>query len=203
MLRFIDISNHQGREGINLPSILPNVNAVICKATEGIGFVDAYCDRFIQQIKAADKPWGFYHFANLNDPLGEAEFFMEHCWNYFGEGIPVLDWEGVTKNGKTTWQTVDWVNRFVRHVHERTGIWPWIYANPWLFNQGGVEKNCGRWAAQYPNIVRPSINHDPGKPPSVDGLLCAWQFASDGVVGGYSGNLDVDIFYGNREAWNK
>ena len=92
---------------------------------------------------------------------------------------------------------------FVRHVHERTGIWPWIYANPWLFNQGGVEKNCGRWAAQYPNIVRPSINHDPGKPPSVDGLLCAWQFASDGVVGGYSGNLDVDIFYGNREAWNK
>lgn len=39
MTNFIDISNHQGRDGLNLSSVLPSVGAVVCKATEGIGFV--------------------------------------------------------------------------------------------------------------------------------------------------------------------
>lgn len=33
MLDFIDISNWQG--GIGLPALLPNVDGVVCKATEG------------------------------------------------------------------------------------------------------------------------------------------------------------------------
>lgn len=191
-MRGIDISNWQ--EGLDLGKVLPNVGFVVCKATEGVSFVDSTCDGFVQQCMAAGKPWGFYHFAGTDSPEVEASYFAEHCWNYFGVGIPVLDWEGD--------QSVDWVNRFVRKVHDMTQVWPVIYGNPWRFNQGGVEPNCGRWVASYPDWYRPSLNIELPEHPETDGLVCAWQFASDGMVpGAESWNLDVDVFYGDEANW--
>lgn len=199
MLRGIDISNHQGKAGLSsLAPLLPNVDFVICKATGGTSFVDAWCDIYVQQCIAAGKPWGFYHFAHDDgkgaSALEEADYFMANCKNYFQDGIPVLDWERDTVS-------VSWVNAFVRRVHDATGVWPWIYANPWRFNQGGVEKNCGRWIADYPNITRPAIDWELPSVPDTDGAVCCWQFASDGRVKGWSGNLCVDAFFGNAEAW--
>ena len=191
MLRGIDISNWQA--GLDADAVFPNVDFVICKATEGIGFVDGYCDSWVQWCRRNGKPWGFYHFANVDSPAMEATHFINNTSNYFGEGIPVLDWEGG--------QSVEWVNEFVNIVHDQTGIWPWIYANPWRFNQGGVESNCGRWIASYPAVTNPSLDYDPGDVPQTDGLVVCWQYASDGMVSGYSGNLDVNHFFGDAKAW--
>lgn len=191
MLRGIDISNWQA--GLDADSVFPNVDFVICKATEGIAFVDGYCDSWVQWCRAHGKPWGFYHFANVNSPAMEATHFINNTSNYFGEGVPVLDWEGD--------QSVDWVNEFVKIVHDQTGIWPWIYANPWRFNQGGVEQNCMRWIASYPDVLRPGLDYDPGEPPETDGLVGCWQYASDGQVPAYPGNLDVNHFFGSVGAW--
>ena len=91
MVRFIDISNNQGGS-INLPPLLPNVDAVVCKATQGNWFVDQFCDGWIQQCIVAEKPWGFYHFAGDGDATNEADFFIDNCWNYYRNGIPVHDW---------------------------------------------------------------------------------------------------------------
>ena len=170
MLRGIDISNWQA--GLDADAVFPNVDFVICKATEGVGFVDGYCDSWVQWCRRNGKPWGFYHFANSNDPMKEAVHFIDNTSNYFGEGVPALDWEGG--------QSVEWVNEFVNIVHDRTGIWPWIYANPWRFNQGGVEPNCMRWIASYPDVLRPGLDFDPGEPPETDvnrffGSVGAWQ----------------------------
>ena len=192
MLRGIDISNWQA--GLDADSVFPNVDFVICKATEGIAFVDGYCDSWVQWCRRNGKPWGFYHFANGNAPAMEATHFINNVSNYFGEGVPVLDWEGG--------QSVEWVNEFVRVVHDQTGIWPWIYANPWRFNQGGVEQNCMRWIASYPDVLNPGLDFDPGEPPETDGLVGCWQYASDGRVPGYAGNLDVNIFFGSVGAWS-
>lgn len=190
MLNFVDISNWQ--EGLDVNAI--PVDAVICKATEGTYYVDRTCDGFIQAARGRNIPYGFYHFAAEGDPVVEADYFIEHTLGYFGEGIPVLDWE--------TTQSVDWVNRFVRRIHDRTGVWPWIYANPWRFNQGGVEQNCARWVAAYPShLLYPDFNADEGDPPETDGNVVAFQFASDGRISGYSGNLDMNRFYGTREQW--
>lgn len=191
MLRGIDISSHQG--DIDLSPL--GIDFVIIKATEGTGYVNPYCDPKVQQAKNLGLCWGFYHFAGVNGAVEEATYFINNCTDYFSQGIPVLDWEGK--------QSVDWVNAFVRTVHDQTGIWPWIYANPWRFNQGGVEPNCARWVAQYPNVIRPSLDYDPGEPPAADGLVACWQYASDGNVSGYNGNLDVNHFFGNRDAWKK
>lgn len=190
MLNFIDISSHQGN--IDL-SKLQGLDAVIVKATEGTNYVNPYCDPKIQQAISLGKPFGFYHYGRNNDPIAECDFFIKNTQGYDKKGIPVLDWEED--------QSVDWVNRWVRHYHERTGVWPWIYANPWRFNKGGVEQNCGRWVASYPNVSRPGFGFDPGDIPRTDGLVCAWQYASDGNVPGYSGNLDINHFYGDAAAW--
>lgn len=197
MIKFIDISNHHGRAGLtDLSPLLPQVDGIIAKATEGETFVDKYCDRYIQQLIKANKPWGFYHFAKSGSPAQEAYWFYKNCSNYFGNGIPILDWEGE--------QDVEWVNAFVRQIKETTGIWPWIYANPWRFNQGGVEPNCMRWIAAYPNVKHPTFNQaQTWKPPKTDGVVGAWQFCSDGRLNGWNGNLDCNLFYGDATAWRK
>lgn len=206
MISFIDISNHQGRDGISLSSLLPHVGAVVCKATEGTGFVDRYCDGFVQTCRRAGKPWGFYHFNGLDDAKREASYFLNNTINYFGEGIPILDWEYIVlDDGDTYLQPVSWVNEFVRVIHDQTGVWPWIYSNAWCFNQGGVEPNCGRWVAGYPLTTNRDpeygLTHD--CPYRLDsGLMCAWQFTSTGRITGYSGNLDCNVFYGDTSAWS-
>lgn len=191
MIRFIDISNWQG--GIDLPALLPNVDGVVCKATEGATFVDPYCDGWVQQCINAGKPWGFYHFAGSNSASEEATFFVRNCQGYFRNGIPILDWEGS--------QNVGWVNDFVHRVHELTGVWPWIYANPWRFNKG-VESNCARWVAEYPAVTSPSFEQaESWECPEAEGNVVAWQFCSDGRMSGYNGNLDLSLFYGTENQW--
>lgn len=36
MIHFIDVSNHQGRAGMDLSKVLPSVGGVVHKATEGM-----------------------------------------------------------------------------------------------------------------------------------------------------------------------
>lgn len=191
MLKVLDISNWQ--KGIDV-NVLSGVDAIICKATEDIDYVDPYCDGFYQAAKNRGLLRGFYHFAGNSDPIAEADFFIAHTENYFNDGIAVLDWEGN--------QSVEWVNKFVNRVHDRMGVWPVIYANPWRFNQGGVEANCGRWVASYPEVTSPTFEQASNWDyPSVDGTVVGWQFCSDGHVSGYAGNLDCSVFYIDANGW--
>ena len=196
MLRFVDVSNWQ--RGMGLAAVVRNggLAGAIVKATEGVGYVDPACDGFVRQLREAGALFGYYHFARSNDASAEAEFFRANTVGYEGGGIPVLDWE----DG----QSVAWVNRFVERYHELTGVWPWVYANPWRFRQGEVNPNCGRWVAGYPRAGITDIDYgmETALPSSYDvGLVCAWQFSSSVRIAGYGGNLDGDVFYGDEGAW--
>ena len=193
MIHFIDISNWQS--SLNLSYLVGQIGGVALKATEGLSFVDPYCDGWFQQAKHYGLLRAFYHFAgNSTSPDDEARYFYENTKNYFGDAVPVLDWEGN--------QNVEWVNRWVRWIHEESGVWTWIYANPWRFNQGGVETNCMRWVASYPSVVSPSFAQaETWDCPIADGLVGAWQFCSDGRLQGYDGNLDCNLFYGDAKQW--
>lgn len=194
MLNFIDISSYQA--DLNLVAVSSSIQGVIIKATQGTTYVNPYCDRHYQQAKSANLLRGFYHYAGIDKPEAEAEYFWNNCRNYFRDGIPVLDWEGA--------QSVDWVNRFVRYLKDISGIWCWIYANPWRFNQGGVEKNCARWIADYPAVSHPTFAQAANlNCPDADGNVVAWQFCSDGRLNGYSWNLDCSIYYGDEKSWLK
>lgn len=189
-MRGIDVGG-SANKGFSVKPVLGEIDFCIVKATEGKTFVNDWCDRVVQECRAAKLPWGFYHYARNNDPIAEADFFVSSCWNYFGEGIPVLDWEED--------QSVSWVNKFLQRVYDKTRVWCWVYGNAWRFDQGKVLGECDRWVARYPKKIT-SLDADLSKwTNKVDGLLCCWQFSESIKLNGFT--VDGDIFYGNAKQW--
>lgn len=192
MLKGIDVSNWQAY--ISLYGM--DVDFVICKATEGTYFVDGMCDKVVQQAIAQGICWGFYHFAAEADPQAEARFFVENCKNYFGHGIPVLDYEN--SNGP------EWCAEWLNTVHELTGVWPIIYMSASKIGEfygSWVPDYCGLWVAGYPEPVTSwsdsNIPYDLGP----WGFAALWQFTSSLRLDGYAGNLDGDYAYMDAEGW--
>ena len=198
MLNGVDISSYQA--GIN--SFGSDVDFVICKATEGIGYVDKYCDALYQRAKRDGKLLGVYHFARPgymgNTAEGEAEWFVKNIKGYINEAILILDWESENKND------VDYAKRFLDKVYELTGVRPLFYSYTSIINQYDwkpiADANYGLWVAQYG-----IDNGQPQQQPIVNNwkFYAMWQYTSKGRISGYGLNIDKDIFYGDRETWLK
>lgn len=197
IMRGIDISNHQA--GLQL-SKMP-IDFCIMKATEGINFVDSFCDGWVEQAKKLSMPWGFYHFARENDPVKEAEFFVKHCKGYFGHGIPVLDYE--VENA----DNVKWCEKFIQRVYSLTGVWCIIYLSAYRVKQyenSWIPDKCGLWVAGYPASYAywPTSSEIPYN--IVPWKFAAiWQFSSQVILHGYVGKLDGDFAYMDAKAWAK
>ena len=202
----IDISNHQGK--MDLAAVLKQTatDFVICKATEGTGFIDKYCDKFMVIAQNAKKQIGFYHFARpeYNAARAEADFFVRQTKGYFNKGIPVLDWESAGKSN------VKWAKEWLDRVYSVTGVKPVIYMSESVVNaynwKAVAEAGYGLWVARYRdyNIDRNYDMSTCGKKPVVKwwSFYMMWQWTSVGRLNGYSGNLDCDVFYGDKAAWD-
>lgn len=196
-MRGIDISNWQA--GIT-PSNL-DIEFCICKATEGLGYVDPHCDEFVSDCRNNGILWGFYHFARENEPEDEARFFYDQCTGYIGHGIPVLDYE--TSN----YDNREWCERFMAEFHGLSGVWPLLYVsasrcgeyeNSWIPNE------CGLWVAGYPWDMD-SYDQAGNMPYNIYPwpFAAIWQFTSGLYLPGYDDRLDGDIAYMNADAWMK
>lgn len=193
VMRGFDISNYQA----GLDIISANPDFVIVKATEGIGFTDPTCDKFVQKCLSNDIPFGFYHFARSNNACEEANYFYQETQNYVNLGIPILDFEVLNSN--------EWLETWCKTYYELSNVYPWIYMNSDYINNRGygtewLKKNCGLWLAGYPTTYTtypdnstPPYNHE-------EWLLAAWQFTSNLAINGFS--IDGDFFYGDINAWN-
>lgn len=174
---------------------------IIVKATEGLGYVDPTCDIKYQMNKKAGKLRAFYHFARPdlgNSAQAEAKFFVDNCKNYFGDAIPVLDWERSVSN-------VGWAKAFLDEVFRLTGVRPWIYMSASVVNGydwSSVASDYGLWIAGYPakynvkNPPKPTAKELPYK-------IGKWKFAVAWQYSSSAGTLDRNIFYGDATAWNK
>lgn len=201
-LKGIDISKWQ--TGIDLSKI--DCDFVIVKATEGIGYVDRKCDSFYQQAKRLGKKLGFYHFARpRNDAVREAQYFYNNTKNYFGEAIPILDWEAENKSD------VAWAKRWLDEVYILSGVKPVIYMSESVANaynwSSVANADYGLWVAKYRDN-NPDYNYNmanAGSHPNVKWwkFYCMWQWTSTGRLNGYSGNLDCNVFYGDGTTWDK
>lgn len=197
-LNGIDISNYQ--RGLDLARV--PCDFVICKATEGTNIVHDTCDPWIQQAKKLGKKWGFYHFAAGGDALAEADFFVKNCLNYFGEGIPVLDYEMYGRKGTA------WVKKFLDRVYEKTKVRCMVYTSRSVLTEedwSAIAPHHALWVAQYANNKATGYQSDPWFPSGSIGAFKAvtmHQYSSAGRLDGYSGNLDLDIAYLTREGWN-
>lgn len=202
-LKGIDISNHQ--RGLDLSKI--DCDFVIIKATEGKSYVDPSCDTFFQKALSLGKKLGIYHFANNSDNTAkqEADWFIKNTQGYIGKAIPILDWEdNITDN-------VPWALEWLQRVEEAYGCKPMIYMSESVANRHDwspvVAGNYGLWVAKYRDNL-PDYNYDmskAGNMPSIKywSTMALWQWTSTGRLNGWSGNLDLDVFYGDATAWDK
>lgn len=198
----IDVSSWQS--GIEVGNI-PNVDFVIAKATEGTSYVNPDCDRVYQDAVDAGYEAGVYHFASGGDALAEASYFVDNISGYIGEAILVLDYEGSAVN-----QGVGWAKDWLDAVYNMTGVKPIIYMSnsvihryDWssVSNAGYALWNAGYYAGYT------QINGFVSNPPLYGGLgefadsTPLYQYTSSGRLPGWSGNLDLNIFYGNPADW--
>lgn len=189
----IDISGWQ--EDLDLAQV--PCDFVIIKATQGVGYVSGACDPHVQQAIALGKPFGFYHYVNGAGAVAEADFFVDNCANYFGVGIPCIDWESMQN---AAWGNTDYLRELVQRVIDRTGVKPLIYASASAFPWDVAKAlDCGAWVAQYANNDSTGYQDSPWNEGAYD---CAIrQYSSHGRLDGYSGNLDLDKAYMDADGW--
>lgn len=199
MLKGIDISGWQA--GI-LPGRLP-INFAIVKATEGTGYVSNNFRKQADSTLAGNKLLGLYHFARNGNAISEADYFINAVKSYLKKAILVLDWEAGNLDN------IAWVKAWCDRVTARTGIKPIVYSSASVFrsyNWSPIAKDYGVWVAGYPS-AQPETLRFPSIPAAYQpgsGLnIVMWQYSSNGRVPGYSGPLDLDVWYGDKTTWHK
>lgn len=197
MLKIVDVSSWQNTDSYNLGEF----DGLIAKATEGCGYVDPMCDVHYQNAKNNGKLLGVYHFARPdlgNSGEAEADWFVNNIQGYINHAILVLDYEVAPYSD-------DWAYSFMKRVHDRTGVWPLLYASASKineFNWSKTAQNCGLWIAGYPNAYNvpnppvPSVNDMPY------GIGC-WPFWAIWQYSSSAGTLDRNIANMDAAAWQK
>jgi len=192
----IDIASYQA--GINL-NVVP-CDFVIVKATEGTGYVNPDCDRAYQQAKNAGKCLGVYHYANGGSVTAEADYFLKNIKGYTGEAILCLDWEGVN-NPRFRNNDFPWVKQWLDYVYSKTGVKPLLYTSQAEMSRFSGIGDYGMWIAQYADMNPTGYQETPWNEGTYN---CAIrQYSSNGMLNGWGSGLDLDKFYGDRNAWNK
>lgn len=196
MLKGVDLSHWK-----NNFDAFNSVDFAIIKATEGVGYKDPAFDTLYQRAKNSGKLLGVFHFARPdlnNSAVAEADWFVKVIRPYVREAILVLDWE------RGDLGNVEWVKTFLDRVQEKTGIKALLYASRSpinSFNWSSVANaDYGLWVADYG-----ANTGEAGRKPEVKwwSFYALWQYTSKGRVAGYNADVDLNIFYGDAEAWRK
>lgn len=192
MLRVVDEASWQ--EGID--NTILDCDAVIVKATQGTGYINPICDSLYQAAKSAGKLLGVYHYASGGNATAEADFFLDNIQGYIGEAMLVLDWES---GENAQWGNPNWCKEFCDRVSARTGINPVVYVQNSAVDQVANLTNNGLWIAQYADNNPMGWVDSPWNTITVNHIM--HQYTSTGRINGWSGNLDLSLFYGDTNAW--
>lgn len=193
----IDVSSWQ--TGIDVSKV--PADFVIAKATEGTNYVNPDCDRVVQQCIKLGKCWGTYHYVNGSGAVAEADYYVNNVKGYVGRGILCIDWES---GSNRAWGNYAYLETLVSRVIERTGIKPLIYVQASAYAPTAAvaqRHDCGLWIAQYADMNATGYQDTPW---NEGAYSCAIrQYSSAGRLTGWNGNLDLDKFYGDANAWRK
>jgi len=189
-LQGFDIANVNG-SGIITRALAGDFT--ICKASEGLGFVDGMHDGFVSQLRAAGKLVGHYHYAHIgNDPVAEARAFLSAAKAKPGD-VMVLDFEPYGQVGADSIYA-RWILAFCRYVNGQTGARCWLYANDDMANRAiaaGAQADCDAMRRELP-LWKAAYASTAG---GLHGwsALTAWQYSDQGI--------DQDTFYGDASTW--
>ena len=203
-MRGVDVSNWQ----CTIDTYALDADFVVSGATWGIGGFNNTClTNGVNQAtnyqlgRAADsgKSIGVYHYAMGHNAVAEADFFVDNVRGYVGDAVLVLDWES---QDNPQFGNGSWVETWVRHVHDRTRVWPIVYVQASALGQltSFVREHCGVWVAQYASMAVTGYQDTPWLYGAYGEAMR--QYTSNGYVSGYAGRLDLNYFRGERWQWD-
>ncbi|MDO7795596.1 GH25 family lysozyme [Lactiplantibacillus plantarum] len=207
-LNGIDVASYQA--GMNVGEVAGDF--VLVKATEGIDYTNPEFNGHAKQTLSAGKKLGVYHFIrNDSDIKKQANYFLTAVKPYIGRAMLVLDFEDEPSAGSyiQTQAGIAKGKQWLDYVYQQTGVRPVLYTGVSCENSldwsSVVKANYGLWIAQYNNYN--VVNGY--QPRDLYGSLKHWktavmfQYTSTGRLPGWNGNLDFDVFYGDKSAWDK
>ncbi|MDY8146697.1 GH25 family lysozyme [Lactiplantibacillus plantarum] len=205
-LNGFDVASYQA--GMNVGEVAGDF--VLVKATEGIDYTNPEFNGHAKQTLSAGKKLGVYHFIrNDSDIKKQANYFLTTVKPYIGKAMLVLDFENTTGSTIQNQAGVGLAKQWLDYVYQQTGVRPVLYTGISCENSldwsSVVKANYGLWIAQYNNYN--VVNGY--QPRDLYGSLKNWktavmfQYTSTGRLPGWSGDLDFDVFYGDKSAWDK
>lgn len=203
-MRGVDVSNWQ----CDIDTYTLDADFVVAGATWGVGGFNNMClTNGVNQAanyqlgRAVDsgKSIGVYHYAMGRDANAEADFFIDNVRGYVGNAVLVLDWES---QDNPQFGNGAWIETWVRHVHDRTQVWPIVYVQASALGQlnSFVREHCGVWVAQYASMAATGYQEVPWLYGAYGEAMR--QYTSNGYVSGYAGRLDLNYFRGERWQWS-
>lgn len=205
-LNGFDVASYQA--GMNVGEVAGDF--VLVKATEGIDYTNPEFNGHAKQTLSAGKKLGVYHFIrNDSDIKQQADYFLTVVKPYIGKAMLVLDFENTTGSTIQNQAGVGLAKQWLDYVYQKTGVRAVLYTGLSCENaldwSSVVNANYGLWIAQYNNYN--VVNGY--QPRDLYGSLKHWktavmfQYTSTGRLPGWNGNLDFDVFYGDKSAWDK
>lgn len=194
-------------QGIDVSSWQPSdvtsrvaADFAIVKTTQGTGYVNPKANAQLANATASGKEIGVYHYAGGGNCVAEADYFLAHSAGYVRKAMLVLDWES---DQNAAWGNSSWPTCWVNRVKQRTGVTPMVYTSASAVWQvaGARAADAGLWVAQYANTLPTGYQSHPWKLGAYGEAMR--QYTSTGVLPGYSGYLDLNVFRGDRTAWRK
>ena len=195
----IDVASYQTD---TVTCAVQSYDFAIVKATEGSWYRNPKMTAQLECARQRGKKIGVYHYADGADATVEADHFVSSIGGYRGKALLALDFEMGGNRVYYSASAGDWIRTFVNRVHATTGVWPVIYipeSGVWKI-PADVRANCAIWPAAYATMNPTGFQSNPWYGGKFNEAMR--QYTSEGVLAGYAGRLDLDIFYGDATAWD-
>lgn len=188
---------------ISKKTISGNVNFPIrfiyVKSTEGSTMLNPYYRQDYLSARAHGYKVGSYHFFSTISPAGQqARQFLKHTMMQRGDFPPVLDVEPTKEQIKKMggiYVLFARVRTWLKMVEKDVGVKPILYINQTFVNRylnlaPDLKHNYQIWIARY-GEYKPDVH------------LIYWQLCPDGRVSGIHGEVDINVFNGYKDSYEK
>ena len=175
------------------------VSFVYIKSTEGASVRNPYYLSDYRQARRRGIPVGAYHFFSPKSTAKQqAQYFLRHSRFSKGDLPPVLDVEPTASQIRKMGGTAAMFSRirtWLDIVRKRTGVRPILYVsqqfvNKYLPEAPDLMRDYMVWIARY-GEYRPDVR------------LAIWQLCPDGRVSGIRGEVDINVFNGYHDRFQK
>lgn len=166
------------------------------KSTEGADWVAHTFKYNFEEARRCGIPRGAYHFLRLSDIDGQIKNFIDHTVLEPGDLPPVLDMELDNREmAKHADLACEYAHKWLDAMEKHYGVRPILYTYDSYYNsylKGKGFDDYDFFIARYNPETMPRVPH-----------LEIWQFTEKGNSGGIDAKVDLDIFMGDYQAFEK